>query len=160
MEILSTPLKELRALIAKCSNHCAVQAEQQNENLADFVRRVANEKGLSFREVARRGGLSGPAISDIVSGKTQQVKASTISAIARGLGVSEEEVFAIYRGKSPSDDPEYKNWQYAALFDDAKRLTPEQMTKFETIMEIARREVARMIEEQAHEPPRKKSKRA
>jgi transcriptional regulator with XRE-family HTH domain len=44
---------------------------------------VANEKSLTYREVARRGGISSPSISDIVSGKTIH-----------------EEVFAAYSGKS------------------------------------------------------------
>jgi hypothetical protein len=77
------------------------------------------------------------------------------------LGVPEEEVFAAYSGKKPvTDSAEYKNWRYAALFDDAQKLTPEQMTKFDTIMDIARREVERMLQEQANESPRKKSKKA
>jgi transcriptional regulator with XRE-family HTH domain len=80
-----------------CSKQSAVFTEQ--ESLGDFVRRVANEKGITYREVARRGGISSPSISDIISGKTRQVKPSTISALAKGLGVSEYELFAVLRGK-------------------------------------------------------------
>jgi transcriptional regulator with XRE-family HTH domain len=72
----------------------------EQESFADYVRRVANEKVLTYREIARRGGISSPSISDIISGKTIHVKASTIAALAKGLGVSEEEVFAAYSGKS------------------------------------------------------------
>ena len=91
-------MKMLGLPTARCSKHCAVSTE--HETFADYVRRVANEKGLTYREIARRGGISSPSISDIVSGKTIQVKASTIAALAKGLGVSEEEVFAAYNGKS------------------------------------------------------------
>jgi transcriptional regulator with XRE-family HTH domain len=91
-------MKMLGLPIASYSKHCAVPTEQ--ETFADYVRRVANEKGLTYREVARRGGISSPSISDIISGKTIHVKASTITSLAKGLGVSEEEVFAAYSGKS------------------------------------------------------------
>jgi transcriptional regulator with XRE-family HTH domain len=139
------------ALTVKCSKHRGVSNER--ENLGDYLRRVINEKNLTYRQVAERSGgrISHAAISDIISGKTKEIKSSTISALAKGLGVSEEEIFAVIRGKSPTDDPDYKNWKYAALFDDAKKLSPEQMRQFETIMDIARREVTRMLQEQEQE---------
>lgn len=143
------------SLNGKCSKHSGVSSER--ENLGDYLRRVISEKNLTYRQVAERSGgrISHAAISDIISGKTKEIKSSTITALARGLGVPEEEIFAVIRGKSPTDDPDYKNWKYAALFDDAKRLTPEQMEKFENIMEIARREVTRMLEEQEKESLRR-----
>lgn len=71
----------------------------EQETLSDFVRRVASEKDLTYREVARRSGLSSPSISDIISGKTRNIKSSTIPALAKGLGVTEEEILAVIGGK-------------------------------------------------------------
>lgn len=148
---LSSLTKLANTLTGKCSKHSGVPAER--ENLSDYLRRVIRERNLTYRQVAERSGgrISHAAISDIISGKTKGIKSSTISALAKGLGVTEEEIFAVIRGKSPADDPDYKNWKYASLFDDAKKLTPEKMIRFETIMDIARREVTRMLEEQEME---------
>jgi transcriptional regulator with XRE-family HTH domain len=132
------------------------------ENLADYVRRIRQEKGLSTLDVERNSGnqITDGYVSQIENDYVKNVSLQKLKALAKGLGVPEDELLTVARGKSPAEDPEYRNWKYAALFDNAKKLTPEQMVKFETIMEIARREVERMLQEQAHESPRKKSKRA
>ena len=87
-----------------CNKRSVVANER--ESLPDYIRRVVNEKGLTYREVARRsgGGITAPSISAIISGQTRNIKSSTITALAKGLGVSAEEVFAIARGKSTSGD--------------------------------------------------------
>lgn len=88
----------------RCNKHSVVSNER--ESLPDYIRRVVNERGLTYREVARRsgGGITAPSISAIISGQTRNIKSSTITALAKGLGVSAEEVFAIARGKSTSGD--------------------------------------------------------
>lgn len=130
------------------------------ESLADYVRRVMSEKGLTYREVQARSrnAITTGGVNDIVQGKTKNPGIHTLTALARGLGVPEEEVISVARGKDPEGDPNFKNWKYAALFDDASQLTPEQMEKFENLMEIARREVTRMLEEQERQAPRKQRK--
>lgn len=129
----------------------------ERETLADYVRRVVRDKNLSYRQVAQlsNDAISHATVSDIINGRINNPSTSTLVGLAKGLGVPVEEVFAVARGKSPTEDPDYKNWKYAALFDDAKKLTPEQMREFEHLMEIARREVTRMLQEQEQEPPRK-----
>lgn len=148
------------ALTGKCSKHSGVSTER--ENLADYLRRVIKEKNLTYRQVAERSGgrISHAAISDIISGKTKEIKSGTISTLAKGLGVPEEEIFAVIRGKSPTDNPDFKKWKFAALFDEAEQLTPEQMAKFEIIMEMARREVQRMIQEQDQQEQQEAPRRA
>jgi transcriptional regulator with XRE-family HTH domain len=127
-------MKMLAMPTARCSKHCAVSTEQ--ESFADYVRRVANEKGLTYREVARRGGISSPSISDIVSGKTIHVKASTISALAKGLGVPEEEVFAAYRGKAQTDLSRSEQ----RVINFYKEMSPTAQHYFELIGETLSRE--------------------
>lgn len=156
----STAYKCLVAPNVKCSKQNVVSAQLQA--LSEFVRVVMNEKGLNYRQVAERSGglVSHTTVFDVVNLRSKDVKGRTLRGLAKGLGVTEEELFAVAQGKSPADDPEYKTWRYAALFDDAKQLTPEQMVKFETIMDMARREVERMLQEQANDSSRKKSKKA
>lgn len=72
------------------------------ETLSDYVRRVINEKGLNYREVSRRSGgvISHATVGDIVNGVSKDVRTTTLSALAKGLGVSEDEIFAVARGKT------------------------------------------------------------
>ena len=151
----SSPYKPSAAPNVKCSKQAVVSAELTA--LSEFVRAVMNEKDLNYRQVAERSGglISHTTVFDVVNLRSKDVKAKTLRGLAKGLGVPEDEIFSVARGKSPADDPDYKNWKYAALFDDAKKLTPEQMREFETLMEIARREVTRMLQEQERETPRK-----
>lgn len=117
-----------------------------------------NEKELNYRQVAERSGglISHTTVFDVVNLRSKDVKAKTLRGLAKGLGVSEDEIFSVTRGKSPTDNPDFKKWKFASLFDEAEQLTPEQMAKFEILMEMARREVQRMLQEQAEkEPPRK-----
>jgi transcriptional regulator with XRE-family HTH domain len=120
------------------------------ETLSEYVRRVMREKKLTFKDVEERSRntVKIGTVSDIVQERTTNPTVSTLKALAKGLGQPEPEVFAVARGESLTEDPEYRRWKYASLFDDSNKLTPEQMRRFETIMDIARREVTRMLEEQ------------
>lgn len=80
------------------------------ENLSDYVRRVINERGLNYREVSRRSGgaISHATVGDIVNGVPRNYGTETLRALAKGLSVSEDEIFAVARGKplgplSPTD---------------------------------------------------------
>lgn len=134
----------------------------ERETLADYVRRLIRDKDLSYRQVAQRSGgeISHATVSDIINGRITNPSTSTLVALAKGLGVPVEEVFAVARGKDPEGDPNFKNWKFAALFDEAQQLTPEQMTRFEIIMEMARREVQRMIQEQDQQEQQEAPRRA
>ncbi|HWW74720.1 MAG TPA: helix-turn-helix transcriptional regulator [Pyrinomonadaceae bacterium] len=114
-------------------------------------------KNLSTYDVARRSGnlITHQTVWSLLNAQGKDVKVGTLKALAKGLGVQEDEIFAVARGITPVDNPDYKNWKFASLFDDAQQLTPEQMREFEILMEIARREVQRMIQEQEKNPPRK-----
>jgi len=153
---LVMPRKLLGVSYARCSKQSAVSTEQ--ETFSDFVRRVANEKGLSQREVARRGGISSPSISDIISGKTREVKASTIAALARGLGIPDEEVYAAYRGKS--GDPNFDKNRFGQMslkFDRALKLVaPDSRVNIEALVDLLDRELDRILEEEQRRGRKKK----
>src|ERR1044071_1375520 len=141
--------------------NCSAVDMQKPESLAEFVRRVRNEKRLSLNDVQRQSGnkIANSYVSRIENGIVTNVTPEKLKALAKGLQVSEEEIFAVVRGKSPADNPNFKKWKFAALFDEAEQLTPEQMAKFEILMEMARREVQRMLREQAEAVPPPKPKR-
>ena len=143
-----------------------VQKGQASETLGDFVRRVRAEKRLSLADVHARAKRAGHKIGTTHINRIENgfIEASSVTpkkliALAAGLGVSEDEVFAVARGKSLAGESDFKKWKFASLFDEAEQLTPEQMAKFEILMEMARREVQRMLREQAEAVPPPKPKR-
>lgn len=65
------------------------------ETLADYVRRIRNEKGLSLRDVQERSGnlTTVEYVSKIESGWVLHVTPTKLSGVAKGLDVSEREIF-------------------------------------------------------------------
>jgi transcriptional regulator with XRE-family HTH domain len=81
--------------------HFVVPTER--EDLSDYLRRLRSESGASFRRFQELSGVHPTTLHDIISGRTKDVRASTLQKIERGLkalGVPEGEVFAVVRGKS------------------------------------------------------------
>src|SRR5215216_5631958 len=75
------------------------------ETLAEFVKRVRREKKLSLSEVEaaskrRGGGISNGYISQIENGQNTNPSVSALKGLAAGLGVPEDYVFAVARGKT------------------------------------------------------------
>ncbi len=70
------------------------------ETLAEYVTRIINEKGLKHQEVRK---LSGGKITDgyvraIMTGTADNLSVAKLKALARGLGVPEDEIFKVARG--------------------------------------------------------------
>lgn len=82
---------------------------KNKETLADYCRRIRNEKGLSttkVQELSKKGGRKGITdgyISQIENNYIQNVSPEKLQALARGLGISEEEIFAVARGAKPDN---------------------------------------------------------
>lgn len=70
--------------------------------LAEYVRQKMNEQNLSTYDVERRSGgqITHGSVWNILNQRVKDVKASTLRALAKGLGITEEQIFAIARGKS------------------------------------------------------------
>jgi transcriptional regulator with XRE-family HTH domain len=76
------------------------------ETLADYVSRIRQEKRLSLNDVVRQSGnqIANSHVSRIENGFTTNVTTDKLRALAKGLGVPEEEIFAVARGKSVTGD--------------------------------------------------------
>jgi transcriptional regulator with XRE-family HTH domain len=84
------------------------------ESLGEYVRRVRTDKGLSTTDVetaSRRGGAKGISdayVTRIENGHVTNVSPAKLEALAQGLGVNPEELYARVRGMplgpmSPTD---------------------------------------------------------
>lgn len=85
----------------------------ERETLADLVRRTRGEKRLSLREVSLRSGgeIANSHISRIENGESTNLTTEKLRALAKGLGLPEEEIFAVARGRSVSDDLKPEEWR-------------------------------------------------
>lgn len=55
--------------------------------LAAFVKARRTERGLSLKEVERRGGVSDSTVNDIEMGRVCDIKGSVILGLSKALGV-------------------------------------------------------------------------
>src|SRR5262245_57313723 len=67
--------------------------EKQLPPLAQRLRRLREARGLSQMELAVKAKLSLSAIFQVEQGRKEDVRASTLLAIAQALGVSMDELF-------------------------------------------------------------------
>lgn len=97
-------LRKITITSVKTLSTLRVVSETRMEQLATFVKKVRKEKGLSTTDVEVRSGksITDGYISQIENLYIKNVSPEKLSALAKGLGVSEEEVFAIARGKNPN----------------------------------------------------------
>jgi hypothetical protein len=87
----------------------AIQLVMQDlQALAVYVRGHLSRPGVSTHTIANNagGGISHGSVWNIANARVSYVKESTLAALAKGLGVSLEEVQAVVKGKPLKyDDP-------------------------------------------------------
>lgn len=98
---------------------------QRRESLADYVKRIRNSARLSLSAVERqsaRGGhkIAGSYVSRIENGLARNPSKDKLVSLAKGLGVPEEEVFAVARGKS-LDEPSAREQKLLNYFRELPR---------------------------------------
>lgn len=114
------------------------KSEASKEDLADYVKRVRREKGLSLKDVVRRseGRISNGYVSQIENRYYINPTRDKLIALAKGLGVSEDEIFAVARGKS-LDEVETVDAEMALFASRVKKLTPQQRRDFKIAWQMA-----------------------
>src|SRR4051812_106443 len=104
---MSTPFRDEQSpmLVIPCGKQIVVSTGRGSETLADYVRRVRTEKALSLEDVSKMSGgrIGRSHINRIENGLSTSPSPQRLQALAKGLGVSEEEVFAAARGKTLSE---------------------------------------------------------
>jgi transcriptional regulator with XRE-family HTH domain len=90
------------------TRHSRVSAvdSSRTEKLPDYIRRIRAEKGLSTADVEKKSGftVTDGYVSHIENGRVKNVSPEKLRALAKGLGVSEDEIFAIVRGANKVGD--------------------------------------------------------
>jgi transcriptional regulator with XRE-family HTH domain len=73
------------------------------ETLAQYVTRIIKEKKFTHQEVRKLAGgkITDGYVRGIMTGKARNPSVDKLKALARGLGVSEDEVFSVARGLAP-----------------------------------------------------------
>jgi transcriptional regulator with XRE-family HTH domain len=132
----------------------------RQESLGVYVRRVLKEKGMSYSDVEGRsqGAISDSYIGNIVKGTVCSVTVGKLQALARGLDVSEDEIFAIARGTSTNDLRDFQKSRFAMLFDKYKTLSGEDQEEIIILLkalehEIERRQLRRDLEKRYSKEP-------
>lgn len=119
----------------------------RQESLDRYVRRVLREKGLSYADVQERsqGAISDSYIGNIVTGTVGSVTVGKLKALARGLDVSEDEVFAVARGTSPADLRDFQKSRFAVLLEKYKKLSAEDQKETLILLEALEHEIERRL---------------
>ena len=131
-----------------CNSLFSVES-RSGENLASYVKRVRSEKGLSTTDVERQSrhggakGISDAYVTRIENGYVTNVSPAKLSALARGLQVSEDEIFAVARGKptgpmTPTDflsALEAMGVEHFQAFGGVERLTDEDRQEIVGVIE-------------------------
>lgn len=101
-------------------------AMKEKESLAEYVERIRLEKKMSYADVANnsQGGIKRTHVYRIAKGEVKRPSAKALQGLAKGLGVSEEELFTIARGKSPSEDPNFTKSEFYLMWQDFQGLKP------------------------------------
>ena len=110
----------------------------ERESLDQYVSRVLREKGLTFADVHRRAGgeISKGYVCDISNGATASLTVRKLQALARGLDVPEEEIFAVARGAPPPDLA-----GFAALYARFRELGEEDRREVGVLLEAVARDI-------------------
>ena len=129
------------------------------EDLADFSKRIRHEKDLSQRDVELKsgGGISKGYIGQIEDRTVlgHSVTPKKLAALAKGLQVSEDEVFAVARGKT-LDAKESFDGEFAVLYKGFHDLSPEDQAEMRAMVRVIATEIERR---RPKRPPTAKGKK-
>lgn len=111
------------------------------ENLADYVRRLMYEKRLSGDAISRasRGQIAQSTIDRIKNGIVLNPSVGKLKALAKGLGVTEAELFAVARGTT---DPNIVDERLANISEVYSRLSGGAKEKADFLIGIVEKEIA------------------
>lgn len=118
------------------------------ETLQEYVRRVMLEKGLSGYTVERDSGsqISQSQVNRIQNGEVSNPSATKLKALAKGLSVSESELFAVARGIT-EDAGVIAHERLQTIGFAYENMPKKKKAKADYLIDMLEREIARIENE-------------
>lgn len=140
-----TEIRKSLTTIRNYSSKFFYVSNQKSETIQEFVKRVRNERGLSTTQVAKNSGkkISSSYITRIENEPFKKVSPEKLTALALGLGITEEEIFAVARGKTANKDTVI-NERLENLVLKFGTFQPAKKRKAEVYIELLEREFERL----------------
>jgi transcriptional regulator with XRE-family HTH domain len=101
-----------------------VGVQTRQEKLAEIVRQVRQQKGLSVRDVANasNGGISSARVSDVENCRIKDIQIETLKGLAKGLGIPAKELTDIMFGKPEAGTDERRLvWYFSHLPEEQRK---------------------------------------
>jgi len=116
-------------------------------SLAEYVKRIMHEKRLSSYDVEARSlkSISQSTVNRIQTGHVLSPSPSKLQALAKGLGVVEEEIFAVVRKKAP-DLSVLGQEKVNSLVARLERVRPHQREYALNLIGLLERELDRLAD--------------
>ena len=114
-----------------------------NECLSQYVRCLLMERNLSPADVELRAGgkISDSRIAGLAVGDSENLRCETLCALARGLGVAEERLFAVAIGTEISELQEY---DFLVLYREYTDLSGADQQEIDRLLALLHREIERL----------------
>ncbi len=118
------------------------------QSLANYVSRIMIEKKLTSYEIEQRSNkqINQSYVVKIKNNNITNVSPVKLKALAKGLGVSEEEIFSIIRGKLP-DLSNLANEQLENLIRKFGQLPMSKRIYAQALIDLLNREFERLLNE-------------
>ncbi|MEW6207665.1 MAG: helix-turn-helix transcriptional regulator [Acidobacteriota bacterium] len=118
-------------------------ALSRRESLGAYIRRLLDERGLSFKDVEMRSGerISHSYVHQIASGQTKNLTVEKIRGLAAGLGVTEEEVFKVVCDTASAERSAFRNGEFAGLYQKYEALSERGKRRIRPLVEMLDREI-------------------
>lgn len=122
---------------------------KQRRTFAEYVNQVMIDNGDISKDVEARSRRAGDPISDATVGnilleKVKNPGVLTLRALARGLGRPIEEVLAAAVIDLPTENPTYKESDFANLWEIYKDLPVSEQKIFKRYLQMMSREMLRL----------------
>jgi transcriptional regulator with XRE-family HTH domain len=128
------------------------------ESLPDYVARIMKDKGLKPADVEKQSRrlISDSYVQAFISGASANPSIEKLQALARGLGVNEDELFDVARGVDPKMRGRFGDLFLDELFRKCSELEPRRRAEIDGTLRMLDGFVDKSLSEQISQEQEKK----